>query len=156
MFRNPLDESRHMGNYDIAQLLLLSEFKGNIGDRLKERASSLNRERGIIENVTKELTRIGEQSSAIFMKIMMEIITSSMQNKCCYDDIMLSLCHKYIGADEFEESELFKAITKASNDTIQNGNKKDWYWFKEILLKSNVKSMCFCANTRIITKLRCV
>merc|ERR1712228_696414 len=94
------------GNYnlDIAQLLRLSEIKGNIGERIKEKAEILNRERGCIENIQNGLKRIGKETAKIWKDTTIEMITNCIQNKQCFDDIFLSLCYEFIGFADFEKS----------------------------------------------------
>merc|ERR1712228_655694 len=94
--------------HDIAQLLRLSEIKGNIGERIKEKAEILNRERGCIENIQNGLKRIGKETAKIWKDTTIEMITNCIQNKQCFDDIFLSLCYEFIGSADFEKSELFK------------------------------------------------
>jgi len=144
--QTPLNLANEYGKHDVAQLLMLSEIKGNIGERIKEKAKILNRERGCIENIQNGLKRIGEQTAKIWKDTTIEMMTNSIQNKECFDDIFLSLCYEFIGFADFEKSELFKAIIATSDDVIKNGNKTNWFWFKEVMLASNVMFECilFC------------
>ena len=95
MGRNPLGEAQTLGNHDIAQLLRLSQIKGNIGERIKERANSINKGNGCIKNIMDELSRIGEQTASIFKKTMVEIVTSLIQQKL-YFTLFLSQISCYL------------------------------------------------------------
>ena len=144
--RTPFQEAKRTGNYDIAQLLLLSQSTGNIGERIKEKADELNREYGIIEAFIDELSQIGEQTAEIFKKTLIEIMTRLIQKKKIFADIMLSLCLKFIESEEkgrkFEESELFKdAIIKTSKNIIRATEKRDWFWMKEAVIPSTVSEI---------------
>ena len=150
--RTPFQEALRTGNHDIAQLLLLSQSTGNIGERIKEKANELNREYGIIEAFIDELSQIGEQTAEIFKKTLIEIMTSLIQKKKVFADIMLSLCLKIIESEQqFEDSELFKdAIIKSSTNIIQAIDKRDWFWMKRVMIPSTVSHIfLFCANLRI-------
>merc|ERR1712228_551528 len=131
--QTPLNLANEYGKHDVAQLLMLSEIKGNIGERIKEKAKILNKERGCIENIKNGLTRIGEQTAKIWKDATIEMITNCIQNKQCFDDIFLSLCYEFIQppngyeynsedgvievliSADFEQSELFKAIIATSD-----------------------------------------
>lgn len=141
-----LDYANFEGKHDIAQLLMLSEIEGNIGERIKEKAKILNRERGNMQNIINGLERIGKQTAKMWKDTTIEMMTNCIQNKECFDDIFLSLCYEFIGFADFEKSELFKAIIATSDDVIKNGNKTNWFWFKEVMLASNVMFECilFC------------
>merc|ERR1712228_357789 len=134
----PLKVAEMNNKYNVAQLLRLSAIKGNIGERIKEKAKILNRERGCIENIKNGLKRIGGQTAKIWKDTTIEMVTNCIQNKQCFDDIFLSLCYEFIGSADFEKSELFKTIMATSDDVIKNGNKTNWFWFKEVMLASNV------------------
>merc|ERR1712228_689894 len=100
----PLKLAEFYNKHDIAQLLRLSAIKGNIGERIKEKAKILNRERGCIENIQNGLKRIGGQTAKIWKQTTIEMMTNCIQNKQCFDDIFLSLCYEFIGFTDFEKS----------------------------------------------------
>lgn len=137
-----LEKAEGNGNDDIAKLLLLHEIKVIIGRRIKQKENLLESERGSIDDIMCGLNRIGEQTAKITKSAFIEVMTTSIPNKSRFNDFMMSLCHKFIGIDQFEESELFKAIIGISDDIIKNGNGKDWVWFKETMILSNVKCKC--------------
>ena len=131
--------AKRQGHHDIANMLRLASISGNVGDRIKEKAAELNKERGCIENVLKHLGRIGKQSAEIFEKVLVEVVTGCVESKDCFDDFLLSLCHALIGETHFEASELFGVIARVVSDVITGGTKLDWFWLKEVLLPANVE-----------------
>merc|ERR1712228_23443 len=100
----PLKVAEMNNKYNVAQLLRLSAIKGNIGERIKDKAKILNRERGCIENIQNGLKRIGKQTAKIWKDTTIEMVTNCIQNKQCFDDIFLSLCYEFIGSADFEKS----------------------------------------------------
>merc|ERR1712228_26714 len=78
----PLKLAELYNKHDIAQLLRLSAIKGNIGERIKEKAKILNRERGCIENIQKGLMRIGGQTAKIWKETTIEMVTNCIL--CAY------------------------------------------------------------------------
>merc|ERR1712228_253669 len=66
--------------------------------------------------------------------------TKLIDKKRSFPDFFLSLCWKMMEADyeEPQESNLFKVIMATCEDIINEKNKRDWYWMKQIMLKSHV------------------
>ena len=155
----PIEEAKHWSNYHVEQLLLLSEIKGNIGERVKGKAYDLNRQNGIVSNAMSVLSTM-PQTKEIFTKALREIMMHSMTEKKIFDDVMLSLYFALFeeGEEEkeavhTEDTELFQTIMKTSTNIIAGRDKRDWFWMKEVLIPSNVKKLTkvfFAANMRII------
>lgn len=149
--RTALDWAEDNKEYDIIQLLRLSEISATIGDRITSKAEELKKENGIIDAFIDELSEIGEQTADIVKKALIEIMTSLVVKKKAFSDIMLRITQRFIGSG-FEESELFKdGIIKTSKSIIGESDKRDWFWMKEMMIPSNVCTLILflCANMRI-------
>ena len=124
---------------------MLSEIGGKlkIGDRVREKANALLREKGKIANVIGELKKFDEQKQEIFKDVTIQIVTNLIGDKKSYPDFMLSLAWelmKKYDSGNAEDSKLFETVMQSSNNIVQNKDKRDWFWMKSQLLASNVKS----------------
>merc|ERR1712228_1058901 len=128
-----------MSNHDVEQLLMLSKITGNIGERVKEKADGLNKEDGMIANVINELSKIKDEKLS-FKDTLIQVVTNLIDQKLSFPDFLLSLCWKMMETEyeKPEESELFKVIMVTCEDIIKKKDKRDWYWMKQIMLKSHV------------------
>eukprot|EP01084_Bolivina_argentea_P297063 511711_1 len=138
--RTALDQSRRgVVSHHVEQLLLLREMEAHIGERIKNISCSINKQKGIIENILNGLLLIGQQSKEIFLKSINEVIINIINKKQVFSDDMLNLCWKIaeMNGDPLQ-SELWHAIKSTCQQIISKKNKRDWYWMKHCLMISNI------------------
>ena len=135
-----LDYARKGGYCNVEQLLIFAQLNANVGNDIKNTAENIYKQNGIIDNILKELTEIGEQSKGLFEKILMELMINIINKRLSFSDNLLNLCWNIScrGNKDPLSSELWKAISSQSTAIIQNGSKRDWYWLKKCLLPSTV------------------
>lgn len=121
------------------QLLLLSEMKANIGERIKILSTSITKQNGIVDNILNELSLIGEYSTKLFIPLLTETMINIISKKLVFSDDMLLLCwkHEQLKGDPMK-SELWQAICKTCQQIICSTDKRDWFWLKNNLVPSNV------------------
>ena len=125
----------------VEQLLLFHKLNANVSDKVENISFNINKQNGIISNIINELNTFSNQSEVeIFKKLLVSILCTIINNKLSFSDDLLNLAWAFECENEKNPflSKLWNVILTASNDIIQNGNKKDWYWFKNFILSSNV------------------
>ena len=134
-----LERAMDNNNDHIEQLLLFSQTKSNVGDRIKNMSHSILKQNSIIQNILNEVSLIGKQCEDIFIKILKEITINLIRKKLVFSDDLLNLCWKIEVENGNElESELWITIEKTYKDIINGSSKRDWFWLKQCILPSNV------------------
>eukprot|EP01084_Bolivina_argentea_P300482 518135_1 len=138
--KTALDIAIEEGAADTEQLLRFAETGANAGDRIKDIAFILNKQRGINENILNELSLIGKQNKELFENTLMEIMINIICKRLAFSDQLLNYCINSICEknNDLFESELWLQINKTCNEIIKNGNKRDWFWLKEYIVKSTI------------------
>ena len=138
--QNALDLSRSIGWYNIERLLLFAQLNADVGNEIKNTAENIQKQQGIIDNLFFELSLIGKQNKELFEKILMELMINIINKRSSFDDNLLNLCWEIVSRDGKNPllSELWTAISTQCKEIIQNGGKRDWYWFKKCLIPSTV------------------
>eukprot|EP01083_Nonionella_stella_P031595 86541_1 len=135
-----LDNAIFRSFYHIEQLLLFSAMNLSLGNEVKRFADTIHRQNGINHNITNELRLIGDQSSDLFEKTLMEIMINTITKKQSFSDQLLSYCWAIAcrnGQDPLS-SDLWNVISSTCSDIIRNRDKRDWFWFKTCILPSTV------------------
>ncbi len=128
------------GGYDhVKQLLLFNQMEANLGNRITKTADTIKKQRGMNENVIREIQRkiSTETGQNEFKQILTEIVTSIISQKKIFSDDLLSLCWDF--QTDPLRSDLWFCIRETCEQIITNGDKMDWYFMKQCLLKSSVK-----------------
>ena len=143
-----IDYARGSAWHHCEQLLLFSKLNANVSDDVQNIAFNMNKQNGIIDNVINELNNVikdkNEQNK--FMATLTRIICNIITKKLSFSDDLLNLCWIYNNTGTSKHNEnysnkrnnLWIALMNTCNDIIENGNKKDWYYFQTFILASNV------------------
>ena len=116
-------------------------MNANIGNEIKDISNVIIKQNGINDNILNELDIIGEQSKALFSKILLELMITVINKRLVFSDDLMDLAWRItIGKDGKDplKSELWKAMKNQCNEIVQHGSKRDWYWLKKVLLPSTV------------------
>ena len=143
-----IDYTKQSSAYHCEQLLLFSKLNANVSDNVQNIAYEMNKQNGIIENILNELNNIIKDKNERnkFMNVLTTIMCSIIGKKLSFSDDLLNLCWIYNSASDIvaaenrnmDSSRLWTTLIKTCNDIINNGSKKDWYYFKTFILTSNV------------------
>ena len=140
--RTALGEARDNKQHHIEQLLNFKLLKANnIGQKINNISNNIDKQNGIINNILNGLSLIGKQSEELFNKILMEVMINIINNKSVFSDDLLNLCWKIAEKENNGDplkSELWQSLESVCSAIITGKNKRDWYWFKNYLLPSNV------------------
>ena len=141
--KTPIDHARDGAWYHCEELLLFSKLNANVSDRVQNIAFNMNKQNGIIENIINEMNDIIKDKNKRdqFMQILTSIMCSIVKKKLSFCDDLLNLCWIYDFTYNNSKSDLWSSLLNTCNDIVQNGNKKDWYYFQTFILASNV---CLC------------
>ena len=133
------------GYFAIQELLLFAELNANAGNELKATSEQMHRQNSINENFLKQLLFIGPTSKQLCERVLQELMITIISKRLIFSDDFLSLVWKISIRDTENplQSELWKVIKNQCIEIIQNGNKKDWYWLKKVLIPSTVTIYSF-------------
>eukprot|EP01083_Nonionella_stella_P075654 205728_1 len=127
------------GYYHIQQLLLFSELNVSSGNKIKEIANAMNKQKGINQNVRRQLADIGQETRTIFESAVVTITINLINQKLSFDDTLLNMAWDIACNDANPlSSDLWKSIALTCTDIFHNGNARDWYWFKAFVLPSTI------------------
>eukprot|EP01084_Bolivina_argentea_P142419 250206_1 len=121
---------------DVEELLKFAELNANIGDRIRETAFVMDKQKGINENILSELRLIGKHNKQLFENTLLEIMVNIIDKKLAFSDHLLNLCFDI--NKNILKSELWMQIKKTCKQIIENGNKRDWYWMREYIVPSTI------------------
>eukprot|EP01083_Nonionella_stella_P110064 321828_1 len=138
--RSVLDLARGGAWTHVEQLLLFSQMNANIGNQIRNTADTINKQKGIAQNIMKELSSYDSTTKQFFQDTMMDLMINIIKKKQSFSDDLLNLCWGFECANDVNplSTELWKAIATVCKDIIENGNKKEWFWFKKCILPSNI------------------
>eukprot|EP01084_Bolivina_argentea_P093806 168656_1 len=134
--KTAIDHARDGSYYHVEQLLLFNQMNANVGNKVQQTADIINEENSIIENIINQLSNYDETTKSFFKDTMIDIMTNIIKQKLAFSDVILNLCW------EFEtdplNSKLWTQLLDECKYIIQNGDKKDWFWFKHFVLPSAI------------------
>ena len=145
-----LDIARNQSWYHCEQLLLFSKLNANVSDHVQNIAFNMNKQNGIIENIICEINNIikDENKKNKFINTLTKILSNMIGKKLSFSDDLLNLCWVYNkrnnNNNDNDTNDLWQTLMKTCNDIIENGNKKDWYYFKTFILPSKVSFFTEC------------
>eukprot|EP01084_Bolivina_argentea_P136560 240502_1 len=149
-----LDLARQGAWTHIERLLLFSKMNANMGDSILNTAHTINKQKGIIENILKQLN-IYVKRKKIFKDTVIDLMISILESKLTFSDDLLNLAWEFSCGDTYHlnkpndirnsakitnplSTKLWKSIKKTCAEVIQHGTKRDWYWFKKFILPSTI------------------
>eukprot|EP01084_Bolivina_argentea_P181780 313901_1 len=124
----------------IEQLLRFHLMNASVGNRLKETSQTMNKQKGIIENVIKQLSSYDDTTEVFFKDTLIDIMIHIISQKRAFSDDLLNLCWFITVNDNKDplQSTLWQCITKTCQSIIEDDDKRDWFWFKTFLLPSTI------------------
>eukprot|EP01083_Nonionella_stella_P092226 258100_1 len=127
------------GYHHIQQLLLFSQMNVSSGNKIKDIANAMNTQKGINQNVCRQLTDIGEETKRIFESAVVTVMINLITLKLSFDDTLLNMAWD-IACDDTKplSSDLWKSIALTCANIFHSGDERDWYWFKSFLLPSTI------------------
>ncbi len=155
--RTALQLARDGAWYHIEQLLLFNQLNANIGDRIHETSNQIKKQKGIIENIIKQLSKYDDTTRQFFQDTMIDIMINTINDKLSFPDILLNLCWEFEIKNQINylESNLWETISKVSTDIIKDFNHRDWHWFKTFIIPSLVNSICIVCGLQQTLFLYC-
>ena len=141
--KKPIDHANEGAWFHVEELLQFGELNANVSDRVKTISYDINKQNGIAANIINELNDIVKDAhqQQFFQDTLMQILCNLIGKRLSFSDDILNLCWFWECQKEDSDpfaSKLWQVIHKTSNDVIQNGSKRDWWWFKKFLLSSTV------------------
>eukprot|EP01084_Bolivina_argentea_P317816 551061_1 len=131
--------AQRWNSYHVEQLLLFSEMEANIGERIKNLASEINQQNGIVGNIMNELNKHDIKQQQSFKQMTTEMVVNIISKKLAFSDDMLCFCWKVAQENGNPlNSKLWKCIESTCADIIKGRNKKDWFWLKQCMLPSKI------------------
>ena len=110
------------------------------GNEIQEIVKKIQRQNGINECLSDELTEIGEQSKKLYDATTMELMMRMIEKRKTFADNQLAYALNLAVSENEEilESKLWLKIRSTCSQIVQNGTQKDWMWFKLCLLPSMI------------------
>eukprot|EP01084_Bolivina_argentea_P261720 442415_1 len=138
--KTALINARESGYYQIEQLLLFSKMNATIGNKIKVTADIINKQNGINENISKQLSMYKKMNQKAFKDTLMNIMINILSKKLSFSDDLLNLCWQFVCKENKNilSSKLWLCIKKVCTDIIQNTNEKDWFYMKTFIIPSQI------------------
>eukprot|EP01084_Bolivina_argentea_P194418 333567_1 len=138
--KTALDWSRDGAWYHIEQLLLFAEMNATVGNQIRVTSSTISKQKGIAQNIINELALYDTTTSQFFIDTIVDIMINIINKKQSFSDDLLDLCWQFECNENNNplDSKLWKCIAKTCGDIITNGNKIDWFWFKQFVIPSTI------------------
>eukprot|EP01083_Nonionella_stella_P039281 106840_1 len=161
-----LDSARGAGYYEIEQLLLFSKMNATIGNKIKNTANIINKQKGINVNIRTQLRSHTKEHQEIFRNTLFDIMRNIINNRLSFSDDLLNLCFDLLPANTsgssgglsvglsqsltklsdvdcsndqpILSSALWKSIKKVCKEIIETGNQRDWFWMKAFIIPSTI------------------
>eukprot|EP01083_Nonionella_stella_P191098 707518_1 len=124
----------------VEQLLLFSKMNANIGNQIRNTADAINKQKGIAQNIIKQLSSYDSTTKQFFQDTIHDLMINIIKNKESFSDDLLNLCWEIECTNNVNplSTELWQTIVTVCKDIVENGNKKDWFWFKKCILPSTI------------------
>ena len=138
-----LDFAQGISAYHCEQLLLFRKLNANVSDNVQNIAFNMNKQNSIVENILNEMNNIikdkNEQNK--FLDTLTKIMCNIIGKRLSFSDDLLNLCWMY--NKNTDSNDLWNVLIETCNDIIENGSKKEWYYFKTFILTSNVCNILY-------------
>ena len=137
--RTAIDWARFGAWHHCEQLLLFNKLNANVSDNVQNIAYNINKQNGIIENILNEMKNVinDENDQNEYMNTLTKILCNIIGKKLSFSDDLLNLCCMY-NNNSNTNNNIRDRLMETCKDIIENGNKKDWYYFQTFILNSNV------------------
>ena len=138
--QSALDWSRKIGYPHIEKLLMFAQLNIEAGNDIKKIAEKIQRQNGINEYLSTELSDIGDQSKKLYDDMTMELMMRMIEKRKTFSDTQLVYAFNKAMRDNEDilSSKLWLCIRLSVSDIVQNGTKSDWMWLKLCLLPSTI------------------
>ncbi len=113
--RTALEHSRRMGFYHIEQLLLFNEMNASIGTKIKNTSDSINKQRGITQNIMKQLSSYDSSTSQFFKDTLVDIMINIIDKKLIFSDQLLDICWNIVAEENKGNALLSKLWNEIKN-----------------------------------------
>eukprot|EP01083_Nonionella_stella_P105445 303300_1 len=90
--KDALQHARDGAWSHIEQLLLFCKLNANIGQKVEDIASRMNKQKGITENVLLQLSQYDDTTAKFFKDTVCDLMANIIKNKRSFSDDLLSLC----------------------------------------------------------------
>merc|ERR1712228_1000730 len=138
--KTALDYSREADYPHVEKLLLFAKINGEAGNTIQDIVETIQRQNGINDCLSIELTDIGEINKKLYDETTMELMIRMIKKRKTFSDnqLVYAMNMAMRENEDILSSKLRLNIRLTASQIVQNGTKKDWIWLKICLLTSMI------------------
>merc|ERR1712228_1096264 len=138
--KTALDYSRSSNYPHVEKLLLFAKMNVEAGNDIQDIVETIQRQNGINDCLSIELTDIGDINKQLYDETTMELMIRMIKKRKTFSDnqLVYAMNMAMRENEDILSSKLWLNIRLTASQIVQNGTKKDWIWLKICLLTSMI------------------
>merc|ERR1712228_993934 len=135
-----LDKAQRNGQSHVEKLLLFFKMNVEAGNEIQGIVEKIQKQNGINDCLSNELSDIGEQSKKLYDEMLMELMIRMITKRKTFSDnqLVYALNIAMKESENILSSKLWLNIRSTCSQIVQIGTKRDWMWLKLCLLPSTI------------------